>query len=67
MRAKHDPALSSYLLRVGNGTEPQDSDGRIKIPPSMIIPFAKNVEPLQQLILTLFSQILKNIQLIHFQ
>ena len=57
MRAKEDPSFSKFLLRVGNGTEPQDIDGKIKIPPSMVIPCIAEILPLQKLIDFVFSNV----------
>ncbi|XP_073300588.1 uncharacterized protein [Primulina huaijiensis] len=37
MRAKADPTFGEFLLRIGRGMEPTDSDGNINIPSEMII------------------------------
>nr|XP_027083463.1 ATP-dependent DNA helicase PIF1-like [Coffea arabica] len=39
MRARLDPDFSSYLLRVGNGTEITTNQDEIKIPPGINVPF----------------------------
>ncbi|KAI8530232.1 hypothetical protein RHMOL_Rhmol11G0040100 [Rhododendron molle] len=49
MRAKQDPAFSNFLLRIGNGVEPQNSKGEISIPSSMIIQPVPEKTPVQQL------------------
>ncbi|KAG5566976.1 hypothetical protein RHGRI_002514 [Rhododendron griersonianum] len=49
MRAKQDPAFSNFLLRIGNGIEPQNSKGEISIPSSMVIQPVPEKTPIQQL------------------
>ncbi|KAG5517414.1 hypothetical protein RHGRI_037973 [Rhododendron griersonianum] len=57
MRARTDPAFSSYLLRVGNGEEPCNSNDEITIPPSMIIPPNQKIAPIEQLIAFVFPNL----------
>ncbi|XP_028079275.1 ATP-dependent DNA helicase PIF1-like [Camellia sinensis] len=49
MRAKQDPQFCEYLLREGNETEPQISNGKIKIPPPMFLPSLSSSNSLKQL------------------
>ncbi|XP_073295870.1 ATP-dependent DNA helicase PIF1-like [Primulina huaijiensis] len=44
MRSKPDPVFSDFLLQIGSGIEPTDSEGNIKIPDEMIIKYSKNDE-----------------------
>lgn len=39
MRARNDPTFCEYLLRIGNGEETLNSENKIQIPDSLIIPF----------------------------
>ncbi|KAG5539260.1 hypothetical protein RHGRI_019723 [Rhododendron griersonianum] len=50
MRARTDPSFSSYLLRVGNGEEPCNSNDEITIPPSMVITPDQKTTTVEQLI-----------------
>ncbi|KAG5532564.1 hypothetical protein RHGRI_027005 [Rhododendron griersonianum] len=50
MRARTDPSFSSYLLRVGNGEEPCNSNDEITIPPSMVITPDQKTTAVEQLI-----------------
>ncbi|CAL5375236.1 unnamed protein product [Camellia sinensis] len=54
MRAKHDPTFSNFLLSVGNGTEQQISPETIRIHKVMLLPYNKNIDPLQELITFVF-------------
>ncbi|XP_028109699.1 uncharacterized protein LOC114308333 [Camellia sinensis] len=51
--AKHDPTFSNFLLFVGNGIEHQISCKTIRIP-KMLLPYNKNIDPLQELITFVF-------------
>ncbi|XP_028055133.1 uncharacterized protein LOC114259319 [Camellia sinensis] len=55
MRAKHDPAFSNFLLFIGNGIEQQIAPKTIRIPKVMLLPYNKNIDPLQELITFAFS------------
>ncbi|KAG5542824.1 hypothetical protein RHGRI_015805 [Rhododendron griersonianum] len=57
MRAKTDPAFSSYLLRVGNGEEPSNSNDEITIPPLMTIALDPKITPMEQLINFVFPDL----------
>lgn len=50
MRAKTDPSFSRYLLWVGNGLEPQNTEGQISIPDPLILQPNLSMQPLDQLI-----------------
>ncbi|KAG5556067.1 hypothetical protein RHGRI_006626 [Rhododendron griersonianum] len=50
MRAKTDPSFSDFLLRVGNGLEPENLKGQIAIPASMTLSPNAIQTPVQQLI-----------------
>jgi ATP-dependent DNA helicase PIF1 len=40
MRAKNDPWFAEYLLRVGGGTEVTNSDGDIRLPDKVCVPYS---------------------------
>ncbi|GAA0179760.1 hypothetical protein LIER_30015 [Lithospermum erythrorhizon] len=50
MRAKDDQAFIEFLMRVGDGREPTNDRGEIKIPRPMIIPYSSIDESLETLI-----------------
>ncbi|KAJ7969364.1 ATP-dependent DNA helicase [Quillaja saponaria] len=50
MRALEDPSFSLYMLRIGNGTEPEHSDHKVKIPAPMIVPCIDDVASVNDLI-----------------
>ncbi|KAG5566130.1 hypothetical protein RHGRI_001906 [Rhododendron griersonianum] len=50
MRAKTDPSFSDFLLKVGNGLEPENLNGQIAIPASMTLSPNPAQTPVQQLI-----------------
>ncbi|XP_059288087.1 uncharacterized protein LOC132041391 [Lycium ferocissimum] len=54
MQAKTDPALCKYLMRIGNGKEPLNSENKIEIPRSFIVPFTTEQESLDALFETTF-------------
>ncbi|XP_060969855.1 ATP-dependent DNA helicase PIF1-like [Cannabis sativa] len=56
MRAKQDPLFSSYLLNIGNGTEPT-IDGKIQLLSSMILPYEDDDTSLNNLIDFVFPDI----------
>ena len=37
MRAQSDPWFAKYLLRIGNGTEEADGDGKIRLPDDLCV------------------------------
>ncbi|CAL5322319.1 unnamed protein product [Camellia sinensis] len=61
MQARHDPSFSSYLLRIGNGSESVNDQNKVKIPASMIISnnFSNAENSIKDLIQTVFPN-LKN-------
>ncbi|XP_075489443.1 uncharacterized protein LOC142528282 [Primulina tabacum] len=44
MRSKSDHVFNDFLLQVGSGIEPTDSEGNIKTPDEMIIKYSKSDE-----------------------
>ncbi|KAK4397568.1 hypothetical protein Sango_1593400 [Sesamum angolense] len=50
MRAKNDIEFSEFLLRVGNGEEPTDTEGNIRIPEEMIVKYDNEEDSIKQLI-----------------
>ncbi|XP_075499060.1 uncharacterized protein LOC142537425 [Primulina tabacum] len=62
MKAKSDPVFSDFLLQVGSGIEPTDSEGNIKIPDEMIIKYSKNDEESyeEMLINHIFPNLIEN-------
>lgn len=60
MRAKTEPSFCNYLMQIGNRTEKQNVNQKIKIPQSLLIPFTIEKEPLH----TLFNVTYLNIQML---
>ncbi|XP_012837726.1 PREDICTED: uncharacterized protein LOC105958267 [Erythranthe guttata] len=60
MRAKTDPKFCEFLLRVGNGEEPADAEGNIKIPQQMIIHYDNDEDSIQRLIMAIFPSLSNN-------
>ncbi|KAL0427306.1 UNVERIFIED_CONTAM: hypothetical protein Slati_2905400 [Sesamum latifolium] len=60
MRARSDPNFNVFLLRVGNGTEPVDSNGNIQISDEMVIKYDMDDDDAseQQFIYAIFDIIL---------
>lgn len=56
MRARTDLSFSDYLLRVGNGEQPCNASGQIKIPDTLLLKPSKTMEPLHQLINFVFPE-----------
>ncbi|GAA0187140.1 DNA helicase [Lithospermum erythrorhizon] len=54
MRAKDDPAFIEFLMRIGNGREPTNEKGEIRIPRPMIIPYSSIDESLESLIQSVY-------------
>ncbi|XP_010669963.1 uncharacterized protein LOC104887074 [Beta vulgaris subsp. vulgaris] len=54
MRAKSDPQFCEFLLRIGNGTEPQTINDIVKLPPSMIVLYIDETTSLNTLIKSVF-------------
>ncbi|PWZ13684.1 ATP-dependent DNA helicase PIF1 [Zea mays] len=50
MRAKNDPWFAKYLLRVGGGTEDTNSDGDIRLPDEVCVPYSGSDSDLDNLI-----------------
>ncbi|AQK52103.1 hypothetical protein ZEAMMB73_Zm00001d050205 [Zea mays] len=50
MRAKNDPWFAKYLLRVGGGTEVTNSDGDIRLPDEVCVPYSGSDNDLDNLI-----------------
>ncbi|PWZ30743.1 hypothetical protein Zm00014a_021326 [Zea mays] len=50
MRAKNDPWFVEYLLRVGGGTEVTNSDGDIRLPDEVCVPYSGSDNDLDNLI-----------------
>ncbi|XP_019246007.1 PREDICTED: uncharacterized protein LOC109225707 isoform X1 [Nicotiana attenuata] len=57
MRAKTDPAFCDYLMRIGNGQERVNTNNKIELPDSMIIPFTTEEESLDHLFAVTFSNV----------
>ncbi|GAA0154282.1 DNA helicase [Lithospermum erythrorhizon] len=50
MRAREDPGFIDYLSRIGNGEEPTNSKGQVKLPDPMVIPYTNLEDSLEALI-----------------
>ncbi|XP_019231863.1 PREDICTED: uncharacterized protein LOC109212652 [Nicotiana attenuata] len=57
MRAKTDPTFCDYLMRIGNGQERVNTNNKIELPDSMIIPFTTEEESLDHLFAVTFSNV----------
>ncbi|KAL7106090.1 hypothetical protein ACP275_07G089500 [Erythranthe tilingii] len=60
MRAHKDPYFSDFLLRAGNGDEPVDVEGHIKIPEEMIIKYENEEDSIERLICAIFPSLSQN-------
>ncbi|GAA0167932.1 hypothetical protein LIER_22766 [Lithospermum erythrorhizon] len=50
MRTRDDPGFIDYLSRIGNGKEPTNSKGQVKLSDPMIIPYTNLEDSLEALI-----------------
>ncbi|KAG5550811.1 hypothetical protein RHGRI_015690 [Rhododendron griersonianum] len=57
MRARTDPVFCNYILRIGNGLEPEDHTGQIRLPTLLALQPAKTTPSLDQLIEFVFPGI----------
>ncbi|WVZ93826.1 hypothetical protein U9M48_039780 [Paspalum notatum var. saurae] len=57
MRAQSDPWFAGYLLRVGNGTEEDDSDGYIRLSDEICVPYTGKDTDLHRLIEDVFPML----------
>ncbi|KAL0369051.1 UNVERIFIED_CONTAM: hypothetical protein Scaly_1124000 [Sesamum calycinum] len=57
MRAKNDTEFSKFLLRVGNGEEPTDTEGNIRIPEEMIVKYDNEEDSIKRLIRAIFPSL----------
>ncbi|XP_019223450.1 PREDICTED: uncharacterized protein LOC109205221 [Nicotiana attenuata] len=57
MRAKTDPVFCDYLLRIGNGQERVNSEDKIEIQDSLIIPYTTERESLDKLFAATYSNL----------
>ncbi|PWZ16906.1 Thymidylate kinase [Zea mays] len=60
MRAKNDPWFAEYLLRVGGGTEDTNTDGDIRLPDEVCVPYSGSDNDLDNLIDFVFPNLNKN-------
>ncbi|PWZ58794.1 ATP-dependent DNA helicase PIF1 [Zea mays] len=60
MRAKNDPWFAEYLLRVGGGTEVTNSDGDIRLPDEVCVPYSGSDNDLDNLIDFVFPNLNEN-------
>ncbi|XP_027122061.2 uncharacterized protein [Coffea arabica] len=54
MRALLDSPFSDFLLRVGDGTEPEDADGKITLTNDMLVPYDEKEKSLDRLVDSVF-------------
>ncbi|XP_027066506.1 ATP-dependent DNA helicase PIF1-like [Coffea arabica] len=57
MRAFLDKSFSEFLLRVGEGTEPENEDGRISLSNDILVPYDNKDSSLDRLIESVFSDL----------
>lgn len=50
MRAKLDPAFSQFLLQIGEGKEPVDTNGHVCLPENIVIPYIDKEVSLNRLV-----------------
>ncbi|ONM00916.1 hypothetical protein ZEAMMB73_Zm00001d030376 [Zea mays] len=60
MRAKNDPWFAEFLLRVGDGTEDTSSDGDIRLPDDVCVPYNGSDSDLDNLIDFAFPNLNEN-------
>ncbi|ONM22501.1 hypothetical protein ZEAMMB73_Zm00001d005991 [Zea mays] len=60
MRAKNDPWFAEYLLCVGGGTEDTNTDGDIRFPNEVCVPYSGSDNDLDNLIDLVFPNLNKN-------
>ncbi|PWZ57979.1 ATP-dependent DNA helicase PIF1 [Zea mays] len=60
MRTKNDPWFAEYLLRVGGGTEVTNSDGDIRLPDEVCVPYSGSDSDLDNLIDLVFPNLNEN-------
>eukprot|EP00267_Zea_mays_P049928 XP_020402655.1 uncharacterized protein LOC109943571 [Zea mays] len=60
MRTKNDPWFAEYLLRVGGGTEVTNSDGDIRLPDEVCVPYSGSDSDLDNLIDFVFPNLNEN-------
>ncbi|AQK60686.1 hypothetical protein ZEAMMB73_Zm00001d053905 [Zea mays] len=60
MRAKNDPWFAEFLLRVGGGTEDTNSDGDIRLPDDVCVPYSGSDSDLDNLIYFAFPNLNEN-------
>jgi hypothetical protein len=60
MRAQTDPWFSSYLLRIGNGTEETIGGDYVRLPDDIVIPYTSTEEPVNKLIEDVFPSLHEN-------
>ncbi|ONM09527.1 hypothetical protein ZEAMMB73_Zm00001d034078 [Zea mays] len=60
MRAKNDPWFAEFLLRVGGGTEDTNSDGDIRLPDDVCVPYSGSDNDLDNLIDFAFPNLNEN-------
>ncbi|ONM01236.1 hypothetical protein ZEAMMB73_Zm00001d030646 [Zea mays] len=60
MRAKNDPWFAEFLLRVGGGTEETNSDGDIRLPDDVCVPYSGSDNDLDNLIDFAFPNLNEN-------
>ncbi|GAA0183205.1 hypothetical protein LIER_30665 [Lithospermum erythrorhizon] len=56
MRARDDPGFINFLMRIGNGEEPTNDNGKIAIPRPMLIPYTSVEQSLELLIAYVYPQ-----------
>ncbi|PWZ13521.1 ATP-dependent DNA helicase PIF1 [Zea mays] len=61
MRAKNDPWFAEFLLRIGGGTEVTNSDGDIRLPDEVCVPYSGSDIDLDNLIDSVFPNLNENI------
>ncbi|KAI3465043.1 hypothetical protein Pfo_021706 [Paulownia fortunei] len=65
MNSRNDPSFIEFLFRVGNGEEPNDTKGNIKILKEMIIEYDNEKDTIQRLIKDIFLTLNMNVYSAH--
>ncbi|XP_039776671.1 ATP-dependent DNA helicase PIF1-like [Panicum virgatum] len=60
MRAQSDPWFADYLLRIGGGMEEVNSDGEVKLPDEICVPYSGKASDLDTLINSIYPNLNEN-------
>lgn len=61
MRAQSDPWFADYLLRIGGGTKKVNTDGDVRLPDEICVPYTGGGSDLDRLIECIFPNLNENL------